>query len=58
MRRCYTCRYWYTTQAWKGNCRKHPYARDRYNQDAATGDCPDYEDKMKEYAVAGKRETK
>lgn len=52
------CQHWQTTYEWKGNCRKHPWTRDRYNQDATTGDCPDYEDRIQQYAVAGRKGAK
>jgi len=52
MKRCYMCKHWRTTQAWKGNCRIHPWDKDRYNQDATVGDCDDFEDYAKQYAGA------
>lgn len=45
IRFCRNCIQWHTTRAWKGNCWKHPWKKDKYSQEASTGDCPDYVDK-------------
>jgi hypothetical protein len=55
-RRCYMCKHWQSTQAWKGNCRLHPWDKDRYNQDAMVSGCADYEDRAQQYAGAVRKE--
>ena len=57
MRKCRDCEYWFTTsdmQVWKGNCKKHPFEKDKYSEDASVPECPDYVDKYNKYQVATK----
>ena len=49
MKLCRNCDEWYTTSPWMGNCRKHPWEKDRYSQDASAYGCPDYVDKSEKY---------
>lgn len=55
MIRCYTCIHWRWVGARKGNCNKHPWAEDKYADDATPGPvgCNDHVDK---YAVASAKE--
>ena len=54
MKLCRNCEEWYTTSQWMGNCKKHPWEKDRYSQDASAYGCPDYVDKSIKYQVASK----
>ena len=51
---CRNCEHWYTTVVWKGNCREHPWEKDKYSQEASVLGCPDYVDKYAKYQVAGR----
>ena len=42
MRWCRDCIYWYGTIGWKGNCRLHPWKRDKYSEDADATRCDNY----------------
>ena len=46
-RYCSNCKEWLSTDVWKGNCRLHPWAKDKYSMDATPGPvgCKEYEDK-------------
>ena len=45
MKHCRTCEHWQSTRPWKGNCAKHPWARDKYSEDATCDQCPDYQER-------------
>jgi hypothetical protein len=45
MNLCRNCVYWHSTRQWKGNCKKHPWPKDRYSEDAHVINCPDYTSK-------------
>ena len=32
---CRECEEWYTTAQWKGNCRKHPWKKDKSSESAS-----------------------
>jgi len=46
---CRDCEYWFTTQQWKGNCRKYPFEKDKYSEEATRFNCPDFVDKYAKY---------
>lgn len=49
---CRNCEEWKRTVLWKGNCKKHPWKKDRYSEDAEPNqDCKgkDYVDKYAKY---------
>ena len=52
IRFCRNCEHWHTTRVWKGNCRKHPWDKNKYSQEARVSGCPDYVDKYTKYKVA------
>jgi len=54
MKLCRNCEHWYTTALWKGNCREHPFEKDKYSQEATpNAECGgrDYVDKLAKYKV-------
>jgi len=48
---CRNCEHWETTAQWRGNCRKHPWEKDRWSEDASAEGCRDYVDKLAKYKV-------
>jgi hypothetical protein len=49
---CRNCLEWYSTALWRGNCRKHPWEKDRWSEHAEPNeDCQgkDYVDKYIKY---------
>lgn len=54
---CRTCDQWHTTSQWKGNCKKHPWEKDKWSETASpvTSGCQDYTPKI---LVAAQKEEK
>ena len=49
---CRNCESWYTTQQWMGNCKKHPFEKDKYSQECTPNhkcDGIDFVDKLDKY---------
>jgi hypothetical protein len=49
---CRNCEQWFTTSQWRGNCRKHPFEKDKYSQETVPNeDCKgkDFVDKYAKY---------
>jgi len=49
MKWCRNCIHWQQSQTWKGNCRLHPWSKDKYSEDATAIGCDDYRDKQFDY---------
>jgi hypothetical protein len=54
MKLCRNCEHWYTTQQWRGNCKKERWEIDKWSQSTDAGDCPHYVDKLDKYRQAVK----
>jgi len=56
MKKCRNCKHWQYTGQWTGNCKLHPWPKDKFSEDADPypSRCEDYVDKYAEPVAAAK----